>query len=286
MQIKQFLLMEVKLLKYEVFNLHFTDICNYSCRYCFINKQKKVLSFEKIKLIIDNIKRYFVRNEIKDGRINLSGGEPLTCSYLQDIIDYILMKNISVSLITNGSLLSPSFISHNKHKISMIGISVDSLNVKTNTKIGRCDFNQNTLSKVELIKLCDLIKSNGIKLKINICVSKYNLYEQFSDFLKIIKPDRLKILQMTVIDGSNNIASRLTVTDDEYKQFCKQYLEFSPIQEVSEMLQDGYLIIDSHGNIGINNSHHIKSFNLTEIELSDVILQIALDEKHYIYRYL
>ena len=50
--------------KPNVVNLHFIDHCNYSCRYCFVKKESKMLSLENIKIIINNIKRliYCIKN--------------------------------------------------------------------------------------------------------------------------------------------------------------------------------------------------------------------------------
>ena len=43
--------------KPNVVNFHFIDYCNYSCKYCFAKKENKMLSLEKVKEIINNIKR-------------------------------------------------------------------------------------------------------------------------------------------------------------------------------------------------------------------------------------
>ena len=95
------------LLTYNVINLHLTEICNYRCSYCFakFNVQNE-LGIDAWKQVVDQIKNYFDLNAIKDGRINLAGGEPLLLNYLDKLIDYIHSSNIKVSIITNASLLS------------------------------------------------------------------------------------------------------------------------------------------------------------------------------------
>jgi len=57
----------------------------------------------------------------------LVGGEPLLSKNIQMFIDYLFEINLEVSLITNGYYLDEKFISKNKNKLSMIGISIDSL---------------------------------------------------------------------------------------------------------------------------------------------------------------
>lgn len=186
----------------DVINFHFTDNCNYHCYHCFVKKNNKEMSLENVKKVVDKIENYFLCENI-DGRINLVGGEVFCCHYLQEIIDYINMKHIKVSLVTNGSLMSDDFIVNNHNKLCSIGISVDSLVDKTNIKIGRCCKNI-TLKKEELIKKCGLIKSSNICLKINLCLSKNNIDEDISGFIEKVKPDRFKIFQMTVIEQIND----------------------------------------------------------------------------------
>lgn len=198
-------------IKPKVVNFHFVDYCNYHCCYCFVKKANRMTSFLNIVNIVDNIAEYFKNIKVR-GRINLVGGEIFMCSYLQQIIDYIYSKDIDVSIVTNGYLLTKEFIEKNKMKICCIGISIDSLNSETNKLIGRC-FNKQTLDENKLIYLCEIIKSNNIKLKINHCLSKFNYAEDISKFIEIIKPDRFKIFQMTVIDSINGKCKNMQLSN-------------------------------------------------------------------------
>ena len=208
-------------IKPKVVNFHFVDYCNYHCCYCFVKKANRMTSFLNIVNIVDNIAEYFKNIKVR-GRINLVGGEIFMCSYLQQIIDYIYSKDIDVSIVTNGYLLTKKFIERNKRKICCIGISVDSLNPETNKLIGRC-FNKQTLDKNKLINLCEIIKSNNIKLKINHCLSKFNCDEDISKFIEIIKPDRFKIFQMTIIDSINGKCKNIQLSNKEFESCCNKY---------------------------------------------------------------
>jgi radical S-adenosyl methionine domain-containing protein 2 len=180
-------------------------------------------------------------------RINLAGGEPLMVPYLQALIDYINEVQMECSIITNGSLLTEGFIHCNRGKLSMIGISIDSMNDETNTRIGR-----RTISNIET--LCEHIKQEGIALKINICVSKLNLHEDLSDWIDRIQPDRLKILQ--VVPNVASIQSkRLAITQEDFLNYCVQYKRYNPICEDRFHISRSYRIIDSEGNYGFDNLH-------------------------------
>ena len=71
----------------KTFNLHFVDLCNFSCKHCFVKKNGKELSLDNIKLIVDKLVKYQKDNNIKV-RVNLAGGEPLLSNKIQEIIDY------------------------------------------------------------------------------------------------------------------------------------------------------------------------------------------------------
>ncbi|MDR2494049.1 MAG: viperin family antiviral radical SAM protein [Spirochaetaceae bacterium] len=270
----------------NVFNLHFTDACNYHCSHCFVKRNNHGLSIEDIIGIINNTERYFLKNKIENGRINLAGGEPLIVKNIQDIIDIIFLKGIEVSLITNGSLLTEIFIKNNVGKISMIGISVDSLNNDTNKKIGRCDKSNKALSYKNLLKICKYIKYMKIKLKINICISRINLNENFFEFLTEVRPDRLKLLQMTIDEGVNDYSISNTISEKEFHDFCTDYNEFKPIIEPSNKIKDAYFIIDSEGNIGTSNAHNKAQYNLLNIELDSIISKIKINKNSYNDRYV
>lgn len=268
--------------KPNVINFHFIDYCNYSCKYCFVKKESKMLSLEKVKLIINNIKRYFEKNHL-EGRINLVGGEIFLCPYLQEIIDYIYSLNIKISIVTNGSLLTEQFILLNKEKLDTIGISIDSLNNEINLNIGRC-CNGKVLEYNKLIRICSLIKENKIKLKINLCISKLNYEDDIISLLEIIKPDRFKILQMTIIQGINNDCKSLCISEKTFLDCIRKYEKFNPIIESSMDLKSSYVMIDSNGELFCNKEENSLG-NLLNYELDNLIDISNIDILRFNKRY-
>ncbi len=266
---------------YSCVNLHFTDFCNYNCKHCFVKKENYELSFDELKLIVDIIYKYFRDNNI-NGRINLAGGEPLMSRNIDRLIDYIASKNIEVSIITNGYYLDDTFIDRHINQISTIGISVDSLNYDTNIKIGRC-FKANVLSKEQLIHICNKIKASGIKLKINTCLSKLNVNEDFNEFINEVKPNRYKILQMNCdefdVRNMDNV-----VSDDEAKSFLSR-IKYEYIYESKDDMRNSYIVIDSTGNISTNNSH-ASNISILNYDFEVAIKMLNIDYNNYIKRYI
>ena len=210
--------------KPNIINFHITDACNYTCRYCFADFKMKDLPFADAKKVIDAIETYFQENEIEDGRINIAGGEPLMYRRLDDIIDYIAEKNIKVSIITNGALLTEERIAAWSSKVAMIGISVDSITAEADMRIGRCDSCNNHHELGHLIKMSEAIHKAGIKLKINTVVSKANLDEDMLSVYEALKPDRLKLIYIHVVHNVNEWPETMELipTVGEYNEFVEK----------------------------------------------------------------
>lgn len=270
--------------KPNVVNLHFIDACNYKCCYCFVKKENNCLTLEQMKIIVDNIKGYFDKNKL-DGRINLVGGEVFLFNKLQEIIDYINEKNIKVSIVTNGSLLTDEFIIKNKNKIDTIGISVDSLDASTNIKIGRCNKNS-TLDVSQLVKICECIKESGIKLKINTCVSKFNISEDLSDFILRVKPNRYKLLQMIVIKGVNDESKCHKISKNEFQSYCKKNSYLNPICESDLEISNSYLMVDSKGDFCVDNNTNVTPIgNAIAENFDDLVNKSNINLENFNKRY-
>lgn len=274
--------------KYHVINMHFTDICNYNCTYCYAhnNASGRKKTIDEWKNLIDDIHDYFKREGIKEGRINLVGGEPLLFKELAEMIDYIYQKDITVSILTNGFYLTEEFIEKIANKVSMIGISIDSLNHQTNLKIGRSD-NGKTLGFERIKELSIAIKKHGIIFKINVVVSQFNIHEDFSELFKECKPDRVKFLQVYIINSVNKKSEHLRVTDEEFKKFNNKYSATNPISESNSNIELGYIIVDSQGNFLINkDNEYIELGNIFEEKIYKLIKSIPYDLKNFNLRHI
>lgn len=84
----------------KVLFLDITSKCNLRCRHCYNNRyfESKEDSFDYTEFL-ETIKNY------KLERIHILGGEPLLSPYLFDIVEYANLKNITVSINTNGTYL-------------------------------------------------------------------------------------------------------------------------------------------------------------------------------------
>ena len=91
-----------------------SDICNFKCNYCFQSteagvKDPQIVSFDKFKIIVDQIKELVQKGgeNIKIIRF-IGNGEPLLNKNLSQMIKYISENNIAdrYEVTTNGSCLT------------------------------------------------------------------------------------------------------------------------------------------------------------------------------------
>ena len=274
--------------KFHVVNYHITNRCNYHCSYCFgkFDGQKDP-SLAGAQKIIRNIADYFIQNNIKDGRINFAGGEPTLYEHLDELIDYASSLGLSVSIVTNGSLLTPERICSWQGKVSCIGISIDSIDDTANIAIGRCCRNK-VVDFPHWAELAKVIHKCGIHLKINTVVSSLNLCEDLSPLYRVIKPEKIKLFQMHLIDGINNQAEPYRITKGEFEGFCERLKPFDSVivAEPCGSMENSYLMVNPEGKFQLNNNGVYQTFgDLSTTTLLEILKTVPLDSEKFSSRY-
>lgn len=273
--------MEKNLSKAKVVNLHYTNLCNYRCRFCHSHFQKTPLTFDDWKIIIDNI-----MSDLKVERFNLAGGEPLAGEYLQDLIDYIAMKNVKCSIITNGSLLTETFIQKNSKKLSMIGISIDGLNHRQNSMLGRVDKHGADLSSEHLQCLADAIHKVKMKLKINTVINAINYQDDFHQLIQSLAPERWKLLRMLHFDNANEASKSLMISDEAFNAFVARHHHLHPVVEDKNDIVNSYIVVTPEGKLINNaNDHYSMTESLLTHSFASEFAKIPFSETAYQKRY-
>ena len=274
---------------FHVVNYHITNRCNYHCTYCFgkFNGQKDP-TLDDSKKIVENIALHFTQNNITDGRINFAGGEPTLYEHLDKLIDYTSSLGIRVSIVTNGSLLTPERISSWQGKVSCIGISIDSIDCDTNLTIGRCCRNK-VISLSQWGKLAKAIHNCGIDLKINTVVSRLNLDEDLSELYRVLSPKKIKLFQMHLIDGINDQAKPYEIKEREFLTFCDRHKAFDSVivAEPCGSMENSYLMVNPEGKFQLNNNGSYQTFgDLNTTSLSEILKTAPLDSEKFGSRYV
>lgn len=278
-------------MKPNVINFHITDKCNYHCRYCFASFSCPDLPLNEAKRVIDSIAVYFAEYNITDGRINIAGGEPSIYPHLDAIIDYIYQKGIRISIISNGSHLSPARVARWRGKVEMIGLSIDAASENACKRIGRCQGNSKPQSLAQLTEIADAIHGSGIRLKINTVVSKLNLDEDMLSVYRMLKPDKIKMLCVHISKGMmRNGEGDFVPSDDEYREFVRKnrYDEdgCNLVIEKSGYMENSYFMIDPQGEVVLNEHGTAKSYgNCRQIPLCKIAENLPIDPAKFYARY-
>ena len=121
-------------------NWHFTRQCNYSCKFCF-HTAKSSFFLPRTREGMEESKRCLERLKAAGmEKLNFSGGEPfLQAAQLGELATYCKeqLRLPSVTIVSNGSLITRKWMEKYGRYIDIIAISCDSFREETNIKVGR-----------------------------------------------------------------------------------------------------------------------------------------------------
>ncbi len=265
-------------------NFHLWEPCNMRCHFCFATFQDVKQSILPKGHLPKEEAIEVVKNLAKAGftKITFAGGEPTLCPWLSDLIYEAKSYGLTTMIVTNGTNLTNDFLIKNQGQLDWITLSVDSLIEESNLTTGRAIIGKRTINKTVYCELVDRIKQFGYGLKINTVVTKINLLENMSDFIKYAKPKRWKLFQVLPIKGQNDTkVDALVISENEFITFKKRNeLSVSCIQVVTEtnsQMKGSYVMIDPAGRFFDNSTGiHVYSKSINEVGITT-----AIKEMHY-----
>lgn len=246
-----------------VINWHITEVCNYSCQYCYAKweapSEQRDLIHDPVRTreLLREVYAFFHPNNnanpLKQSmdweslRLNIAGGEPLL--YKRKVLDMIATAReigFDVSLITNGSQLDQPLMAALAPAISLLGLSIDSANAQINQEIGRVDRRGRLLHLPALIAAIQESRRHhpGLSLKINTVVNRVNQSEDMTDLIARLHPDKWKILRMLpIVDAS------LAVSQEAFDAFVTRHAELGAVLHVEDNqdMTESYLMVDPLG---------------------------------------
>ena len=265
-------------------NWHILERCNYWCKFCFakfMGVPELCRNLEKSKLIISKLKESGI------DRINFTGGEPLLCENLGELIKYAKELGMATSIVTNGYYLvedtGKDFLEEYGRYLDWIGMSLDSGKEEIEIALGRGygDHVKRVRRAVELIRKLH----PHIGVKINTVVTKLNWQEDMHDIIRELSPDRWKVFQLKIVRGINEESRELAVTEKEFQAFVERHSDLKPIAENNELMTGSYLMIDPYGRFydeGTQVNNHRPS--LLEVELNEAFEGLRFDVSKFVLR--
>ena len=159
--------------------LMITSRCNLDCGFCDIpdrSYKKKDMNKEDAFSIIDAAHRLGV------SALEITGGEPFLHKSIFEIIDYANLKEMKVSLTSNGLLIKENAEKILEAKIKCISVSIDGLKKTHDYLRGSTGSYKKALEAIEYIKK----KRQDANIAINMVVTNKNVQEleQVHDYFK------------------------------------------------------------------------------------------------------
>ncbi len=273
-----------------VVNWHLLEPCQFKCKYCYSEWGKVPLaevykSEEKSNHLIAQtamLERHWAKV-----RISFAGGEPLLDKNLTAKIDYAHRRQLAVSIITNGDLLNKKFLHKNAEKISILGVSIDSLDTGSNLKIGRvtaCGRHANYQKIINLLSLARRINPH-IHIKINTVVNQYNFNEDLSVLIDRVKPDKWKVFQVLPATSKSTTQA---ISAEQFGIFQKRHAHIPcAFFEDNDCMRNSYLMIDPYGRFFFNKrgGGYGYSTPILDVGIEKALAQTDFDTAKFINRY-
>lgn len=172
-----------------------TRKCNLRCSHCyassFLEKESKELEITAAFQIIDTLKNMNI------GEIVLEGGEPLCYPNFCELVEYVKLKDIPITLITNGTMFSEKIIECINNKFDAydaIQISMDGTKETCDLIRGKGTYDKviGTISKLRCQIIINCVITNETIHTIENMCSILNKYENvrtvhFSPLMKMGK---------------------------------------------------------------------------------------------------
>lgn len=195
-------------------SMNITKKCNLRCKQCFTNSgtiEQEELNTKEICNLFDQMQ------EAGTFFICLGGGEPLTRSDLLDILEYGKNKQLAISVVSNGLLLTKKYIEQlNQKNLDTFWISLDGL--KENHEFLR---GNGTFEKV--LNALKLLSENFKgKKAIRVTLNKRNI-KDYLEIIKIAEEYNFDLIRITPLISYGRAKNEdFEINQSEYIEFLKQ----------------------------------------------------------------
>ena len=253
-------------------NIHLDGRCNYHCAHCFDTcLPKKCMKPDDWKMHLEYLRSIGVT------KINLAGGEPFLYPYLSEMCETVKNMGFTVSIVSNGSLITKEKIKSLAKNVSWLGLSIDSPDEKDEIIIGRNSGNGCHLKHI--IDVSDWAHACGMKVKLNITVVKQSWNKDFHELIARVKPERIKAFRaLTLKNANDDRPDTWSISDEEYKQFREKHQEIPEMvfEDNSDMVGT-YLMFDPLGKWMVNNNQEKRFLPFEQLRRDGLDSRIDID---------
>jgi AdoMet-dependent heme synthase len=195
-------------------SMNITKNCNLRCEQCFSDSgimDEDELTTEEVCSLFDTMREHGTFF------ICIGGGEPLMREDLLELLDYGKEKQLAISIVSNGLLLTRKLINElNKKDLDTFWISIDGLEKNHDRLRGKGTFKR-TLEALPLLK-----DNFNAKKAIRVSLNKYNIGE-FRQIIDIAEANSFDLIRFTpLLEYGRAKDKSLTITQNQYIDFLKE----------------------------------------------------------------
>jgi radical S-adenosyl methionine domain-containing protein 2 len=272
-------------------NYHLWAPCNMRCRFCFAPFQDVVAEVvPKGHLPRETSVQLTSVLASRFAKVSFAGGEPTLCPWLPELVRTAKERGATTMLVTNGSRLE-QVIDDLKGTLDWVAISIDSASESTLVQLGRAVKGRIPIPRERYLQLAELVRSAGIRLKINSVVTSLNAAEDMSPFIRALGPERWKVLRVLPVEGQNDgRVEPLLCSDDEFAGFVARHrgLEahgIAVVPEDNEDMRGSYAMVDPAGRFFDNASGgHSYSPPILQAGIEEAWSQVTFSMERFLDR--
>jgi radical S-adenosyl methionine domain-containing protein 2 len=230
-------------------NWHLNRACTMDCRFCFGR-------FEDVPadlIIRDRARALRVVTMLAEvfDKVTLTGGEPLLCPDIVDLLATCRQHGRTTMLVSNGSPLVArlELIEAIAPHLDWFGVSIDSARPDVLTSLGRAP-RAGAIPPEAYIDVARRLRAHGVRLKLNTVVTRLNVDEDMSAFVEAIAPERWKVFQVMRIVGQNDDRiGDLGISRMEFERFARRHegVGVRLLSETNDEMTGSYAMLDPAG---------------------------------------
>ena len=270
-------------------NFHLWKPCNMKCRFCFATFQdigqdalpKGHLPREDCLMVVEALATAGF------DKINFAGGEPTLCPWLPDLIRRAKELGLTTSMVTNGSCVTWEWLDRVDGCLGWAAVSIDTVDPEKMKLMGRTT-RAGPLSENDYLRILDMLRQRGIRLKVNTVVTRSNYDEDLAGFIVKARPERWKLLQVLPVRGQNDgLVDHFVITHEEFAHYVarNRYVEsmgIVVIAESNELMTGSYVMVDPAGRFFDNAAGtHVYSRPINQVGVDAALREVTIDPDRY-----
>ena len=262
-------------------NWHLEAYCNYGCKFCYAplreQREKERISKDEGFIILQSIADYGVE------KINFVGGEPMLNPYIDDWIIAAKELGLVTSIVSNGTKMTDEWLLRMAPHLDWLGLSIDASNDKIHARIGRGRIGEIRDNKSSHLKRCLEIsrfaKKIGYGLKLNTVICSENIFDDMSELVSEMQPNRWKLFKVLPISGQNDgLVDSMLVTDLQFQKYVNRHKEkltnqksIQIVSEDNDEMLGTYAMIDPQSLVytNLNGNYFFSKKSILEVGFSN-----------------